>query len=155
MAMAAAGADIVLLGADRIALSGAVSNKTGSLAAVLCAKHCLSSVFPRVVVLGETEKIASPADPDAHVVEENDPTQVSSAWLSSSSSDRVRAAAAALDSFDTCMKGTFTVRNVPFEWVPPELVDVYVTEKGVWTLQDIEHHSRALGQEEERLFGDL
>ena len=47
------------------------------------------------------------------------------------------------------------VRNVFFEWVPPRLVDVYVTEHGRWTVEDISRHSARLGGEQERLFKHL
>lgn len=82
VSMAANGVDVVLLGADRI-----VSNKTGSLPAVLAAKRNTllgqedSSTSDRrtakVIVLGETEKNATPGATHKHVVEDNDPTQLS------------------------------------------------------------------------------
>lgn len=174
-AMAAKGADVVLLGADRIASSGAVSNKTGSLPAALGAKQstflshgadhssssALGSRAAQVIVLGETEKIATPGDPHAHIVEDMDPTQLSRDWHSSFNSRRIRDAAACLDGVTAAASGQMNtntqvqVHNVFFEWVPPELVDAYITEKGVWTLQDIGMHSTALGREEERMFGGI
>jgi translation initiation factor 2B subunit (eIF-2B alpha/beta/delta family) len=58
-ALASSGVDILLLGADRIAASGAVSNKTGSLPASLSVRHI--SPVAKVVVLSELEKVARPA----------------------------------------------------------------------------------------------
>ncbi|KAK4119082.1 nagb/rpia/CoA transferase-like protein, partial [Parathielavia appendiculata] len=63
-ALASSDIDLLVLGADRIAASGAVSNKTGSLPAALSAKHV--SPTAKVVVLGESDKIAPPGRPDDH-----------------------------------------------------------------------------------------
>lgn len=168
-ALAAAGADVVLLGADRIASTGAVSNKTGSLPAVLCAKagsgSSAPSRTPQVVVLGETDKIATPGDPREHVVEDNNPAQLTRDWHSSCNSQRVRDAAdtlasamaateAATDS-DAAPTLDVQVRNVSFEWVPPSLIDAYVTEHGVWTVEAIGRQSAKLAEDEARFFNDL
>lgn len=141
-ALAAKDIDMVLLGADRIAEDGAVSNKTGSLPAVLSAKHV--SAKAKTVILSESEKVALPGAAHAHVEEDNEPTQLSRAWQADFNSQRVRTAA-----------GTASIRNVFFEWVPPELVDVYVTEQGGWTVHDIRKLSETLRGEEERLFKDI
>ncbi|OAA60494.1 DUF21 and cbs domain containing protein [Niveomyces insectorum RCEF 264] len=164
-ALAAEGVDVVLLGADRIAASGAVSNKTGSLPAVLSAKQQQQqqSAGVKVVVLGETEKIATPGDPHAHVVEDNDPVQVTRAWHSGDNSTRVRSAGDRLDRAlatggDDKSNNTAVhvrVHNIFFEWVPPALVDAYVTEQGRWSVEDISRHSAALGEKEARFFQDL
>ncbi|KAJ9144218.1 Nagb/rpia/CoA transferase-like protein [Pleurostoma richardsiae] len=190
-ALAASSADVVLLGADRVASSGAVSNKTGSLPAVLSAKH-VSAGKCRTVVLSESEKVAPPGSPAEHVVEDNDAGQLVEAWQAGLNSERVRQAAGTLSQVRTAERsaakegeqeqqqqeqedqgggsvGTagggagavggdtvrVEVRNVFFEWVPAELVDGYVTENGLWTVDDIEKHSAMLGAEQERLFGDL
>ncbi|TPX13685.1 uncharacterized protein E0L32_005888 [Thyridium curvatum] len=162
-AIAAEGVDIVLIGADRIASSGAVSNKTGSLPAVLSAKHVSPSA--KTVVLGESEKVAPPGDPREHVVEDNDPMQLVRAWEAGQNGERVRSAATGLSAavgrgLDRHQAGgldgvAVQIRNVFFEWVPPDLIDVYVTEFGVWRLEDIAKHSENLGAEEQRLFKDL
>ncbi|KAJ2895965.1 hypothetical protein MKZ38_006012 [Zalerion maritima] len=74
---AARGADMVLLGADRISETGAVSNKIGSLPAVLTAKHVSKEI--KVVVLGESEKVAS----GEGVEEENAAAEIVDAWRTS------------------------------------------------------------------------
>jgi translation initiation factor 2B subunit (eIF-2B alpha/beta/delta family) len=155
------GIDLVLLGADRIASSGAVSNKTGSLPAILSAKH-VSHNKARVIVLGESEKVAPPGRPEEHVVEDNDPAQVSRAWQAEYNGARVRAAA---EAFQNLGQGSdmenengrvkVEIRNVFFEWVPASLVDVYVTEHGEWTQGEIARQSESLKAEEARLFGSL
>jgi len=158
-ALAAAGIDVVLVGADRISASGSVSNKTGSLPAVLSARHASPDV--KTVVLSESEKIAPPGAEEEHVVEENDPAQLESAWKGEFNNARVRVAAASLaralgDSASGGFDGVEVgVSNVFFEWVPHSLVDTYVTEFGVWTRHDIVTHSERLGAEEKRLFGDF
>lgn len=162
-ALAAQDVDIVLLGADRIAGSGAVSNKIGSLPAVLCAKQPGS--VAKVVVLGETDKIASPGDPQQHVMEDNDPSQLTGAWTDGSSSARVRSAAGAVLDTATasCSAGQsesrapvqVQVRNVFFEWVPPELIDAYVTETGVWTVAEIRDRSKVVGEAKAKMFDSV
>lgn len=159
-AIAADGVDIVLLGADRIAESGEVSNKTGSLPAVLSAKHV--SPEAKTVIVSESEKVAPPGAAGAHVVEDNDPTQLARAWQAAYNSSRVRdaagtvthVAATAAVATATCQQHV-DIKNVFFEWVPPGLVDVYVTERGVWTVADVRNLSEALGSEERRLFRDI
>lgn len=161
-ALASADIDVVLLGADRIAESGAVSNKTGSLPAVLSAKHV--SPKAKTVVISESEKVAPPGAARAHIVEDNDPTQLSRAWKADFNNERIKSAAGTVSHGtdddeaearragpgDTAVR--VEICNVFFEWTPPELVDVWVTEKGVWTVRDIREASQTLGIEEERFF---
>lgn len=155
-ALAAAGVDVVLLGADRIAASGAVSNKTGSLLAVLSAKYVCPAA--RVVVLGESDKVAPPGRPEDHVVEENDPSQISRAWRHDCNGPRVRSGAAVCERIGpgTAAGGVAVeIRNVFFEWVPANLIDVYITESGGWTVQEIWERSWKLDAEEKRLLASL
>ncbi|KAF3761422.1 nagb/rpia/CoA transferase-like protein [Cryphonectria parasitica EP155] len=162
-ALASEGVDIVLLGADRIAESGAVSNKTGSLPAVLSARHTSSKA--KIVVLGETEKVAPSGAACAHVVEDNAPTQLYRAWLAGHNSERIQSAAAGTVSNSLGSENAVAtqpgpgepaahvgIRNIVFEWVPPELIHVYITEQGVWEIGDIHALSETLATEEERLF---
>lgn len=171
-ALASDDVDIVLIGADRIADTGAVSNKTGSLPAILSAKHV--SPKAKTVIVSETEKVATPGAAAAHVVENNNPAQLMHAWTAGFNSERIRNAAGTIPSgagggtvhssaYDThhdSYKGSgdvveVHVRNVFFEWVPPDLVDVYITERGQLTVADIAKHSQTLGTEEERFFRDI
>ncbi|KAK0710284.1 hypothetical protein B0T26DRAFT_654528 [Lasiosphaeria miniovina] len=168
-ALAAQGVDVVVIGADRIASSGAVSNKTGSLPAVLSVKYVNAGSGgsfsgqeggARVVVLGETDKIAVPGRPEEHVVEDNDASQLSRSWAVEDNSARVRDAATALQSLrtdsSTGSRGPkVSIRNVFFEWVPAGLIDVHITESGQWSVQDISKHSEKLRDEEGRLLSGL
>lgn len=170
-ALASEDVDVVLIGADRIAESGAVSNKTGSLPAVLSARHI--SPGAKTVILSESGKVAPPGDAAAHVVEDNGPTQLVRAWMADFNGERIRKAAGTLPSAPAGEQEDgqshpdvplgknndevvqVDIRNVLFEWVPPELIDVYVTEQGLWTVADIQKQSETLGIEEERFFGDI
>lgn len=160
-ALASKAVDVVIIGADRIASNGAVSNKTGSLPTILSARHIasLSGNEVKVIVLGESEKVAPPGSPDEHVVEDNDPAQLSRAWSAEYNSERVRHGASRLAemSHEGHSEGSVEVKvhNVFFEWVSPELIDLYMTEFGQWTVEDIAKHSDRLAAEEKRLFGDL
>ncbi|KAK3303855.1 uncharacterized protein B0T15DRAFT_286124 [Chaetomium strumarium] len=153
-ALAASDIDVVLLGADRISASGDVSNKTGSLPAVLSAKHVCPGA--KVFVLGESDKIAPPGRREDHIVEDNDPSQISRAWQAEYNSGRVRGAAAAIrNSSSRDGRVKIEIRNIFFEWVPAGLVDAYVTQSGLWTVQQIAQHSEKLQAEQERFFGSL
>ncbi|KAH8902150.1 nagb/rpia/CoA transferase-like protein, partial [Coniochaeta sp. PMI_546] len=153
-ALASKGVDVVIVGADRIASNGAVSNKTGSLPTILSARHIakLEGTSVKIIVLGESEKVAPPGSPEEHVVEENDPSQLSRAWSAEYNSARVRHGRRNDFADDTI---EVAVHNVFFEWTSAELIDLYMTEFGQWTVEDISKHSKRLATEEERLFGDL
>ncbi|GAD98786.1 hypothetical protein PVAR5_7487 [Paecilomyces variotii No. 5] len=148
-ALAAKDVDVLVLGADRIASSGDVSNKTGSLPAVLSAKYVNPVV--KVVVLSELEKVAEPGSVTEHVVEENEPTEVISSWKA----DGVKG-------FDVIegqlRKGNgdnaaLSVKNIYFEWVPADFIDSYICEEGSWNTSHIKERSAWVGEQIDRLFG--
>ncbi|KAI0602058.1 translation initiation factor eIF-2B subunit family protein [Biscogniauxia sp. FL1348] len=151
-ALAARDVDVLLLGADRVSSAGDVSNKIGSLPAVLSARH----VSPRskVIILSETEKIASPGSMDEHEAEENDPAELTRAWQGNVKGIGV---------IDNALRTAHSspepreviVKNVYFEWVPSHLINAYATEEGIWTLDDIAKRSLWIGKEMERFFKDL
>lgn len=129
-ALASKDVDFVLLGADIIDKHGNVSNKTGSLPAILCAKHV--SPFCKVIVVAENDKIM-PFDPPGH--EENDPNELSSAWA------------------QTTRLGTnVTVKNIYFEWVPSHLIDGYFTDYGELTRTDISKWAQGVGERATAMF---
>ena len=133
----------------------------------------------KVLVLGDTEKIAPPGRPEEHVVEDNDAGQVISGWRSAgTTSQRIKAASEVMERHivggaenvhvpsgcDTRKekdKGEgenlvrVVVRNVSFEWCPPELIDGYITEQGEQTVHDIARRSQELADKERRIFGTL
>ena len=136
-----AGVGVILLGADRVNANGDVSNKTGSLPAVLSARHASPGV--KVAVLSDTEKVAGPGAPEEHVVEDNDPRELTSAW------DHLglQEAGKLLTSQDFVR-----VRNVYFEWVPANLIDTYITELGCWSTDEIIHKSNSVNEASDRFF---
>lgn len=152
-ALASSNIDLVVLGSDRIAASGDVSNKTGSLPAVLSARYV--SPTARVVLLAESGKIALPGRPEDHVVEDNGPSEVRQAWQSQYNSPRVGSSLKYTKSPDSSRAIKIEIRNVFFEWVSARLIDTYVTESGEWTIQQIAEHSARLETEERRFFGSL
>ncbi|KAL7931507.1 hypothetical protein V8C35DRAFT_309693 [Trichoderma chlorosporum] len=135
-ALASQNAHLLLLGADLIDKSGNVSNKTGSLPAVLAAKHVSPRV--KVVVLSEKEKVM-PFDPPGH--EENDGEELVRGWRE-------------MLGPEIELRGV-SVKNVYFEWVPARLVDVYLTEDGVEGAEHVEAWAREVQQKADRFFDHL
>ncbi|KAI1263224.1 hypothetical protein F5Y18DRAFT_395043 [Xylariaceae sp. FL1019] len=138
VARAAQGVDLVLLGADRISSQGDVSNKVGSLPAVLAARHVAPKA--QVVVLSDMDKIAEPQTLDEHHDEENDPSELTNAW------NAVKGAR------EVAKKETIVVKNPYFEWVPANLINAYVTEQGTWNVDQISERAQWIAQEKKRLF---
>ena len=133
-------ADIVLLGADRIARSGAVSNKTGSLTAAICARH--ENPQALVVALSGVEKItATEAQPDDEPCESHSHDDLSGAWGKHVT--------------DALNNHEIDVRNDWFEWVPRELIDVYVTDEGVKKRDEIVAQAEEVGLLQAGLFGEI
>ncbi|KMU83166.1 hypothetical protein CIHG_00948 [Coccidioides immitis H538.4] len=143
VAILARDADIVLLGADRISGSGDISNKTGSLPAVLCAKSVSNKAV--VIALSDIEKVAKPGRMDEHEEEDNNPTELVNAW-SPQAQECISQKA---------WKEMVRVRNVYFEWVPANYIDHYLCETGVLCVDDIRKQSEWVLQAEQRLFGDV
>lgn len=128
--------DIVLLGADRISAGGDVSNKSGSLAAALCAKQLNKDVA--VIVVSDIDKIAAP-ESEAHVPESHPSRELSSAWAPDARNK--------LEEQDSV-----EVFGEWFEWVPAKYVDSYVTEYGVLELSDVERVAREIQELDEYIF---
>ncbi|KFA62941.1 hypothetical protein S40285_04368 [Stachybotrys chlorohalonatus IBT 40285] len=134
-AIASRSIDMLLLGADLIDRAGRVSNKAGSLPAVLCARHVAPAA--KVVALAEKSKVL-PFDPPHQELEENDPGELVRAWGEARPSP-----------------GRVKVRNAYFEWVPQGLVDSYVTEDGVLTTGGIEAWATEERKRADGFFSDL
>ncbi|KAK8013840.1 hypothetical protein PG990_007136 [Apiospora arundinis] len=157
-ALASEGVDLVLLGADQISAAGDVSNKTGSLPAVLSAKHVAPDTL--VAVLSEVEKIAGPGVASDHAVEENDPAELTRAWQQCAvkGADVVMASTRSFPKqpgIANAAACTLEVKNIYFEWVPASLIGAYVTDEGVWSAAEIQKRSDRIGVEMQRFFGDL
>lgn len=141
-ALASQNAHILLLGADLIDHSGNVSNKTGSLPAVLAAKHVSPGV--KIVVVSEKEKIL-PFEPPGHD-EENDAGELVRSW-----GDVLGSASEGLEGK---LPGV-AVKNVYFEWVPAAMVDLYLTEDGIEGTQDVERWAGEVRQKADGFFDHL
>ncbi|KOS21754.1 Translation initiation factor eIF-2B subunit alpha [Escovopsis weberi] len=131
-AVAARGVHLVLLGADAIDGSANVSNKTGSLPAVLAARH----VAPggRVVVVSEMAKVLPFDAPDE---ERSNVEEMASSWQEP---DGERG---------------FAVESILFEWVDAALVDHFATERGVLTAAEISQRADEIKQGADRFFVDI
>ncbi|KAI0849189.1 nagb/rpia/CoA transferase-like protein [Daldinia vernicosa] len=152
-ALAADGIDIVVLGADRISTSGDVSNKIGSLPAILCQRHVAPKA--KVVILSETEKIARPGLIKDHLAEENSSTELIRTWKGIvKGADLVERILS--DSERDIIRGRkVRVRNSYFEWVPAMFIHAYITDEGLWSVENIIERSNWIGKETDRFFKDL
>ncbi|KAF2130611.1 nagb/rpia/CoA transferase-like protein, partial [Dothidotthia symphoricarpi CBS 119687] len=125
MRAAARDIDVMLLGAEQISSKGAVRNKTGTLAAVQCARMLNAGVA--VVVLSDMDKIAAPG-----------------AEIGASMRRNPHADPATMN----ILEG-----KTGIEWISAGLVDAYVTEKGIVNVGEIKVLARELGELEEYIFG--
>jgi translation initiation factor 2B subunit (eIF-2B alpha/beta/delta family) len=141
VAHAAQGADMVLLGADAIAQNGDVFNKTGSLPAILTAKHMSPGV--KIVVLSDKEKI-TPFSAPFHL--EHRPDEPLQAWgdLAPESGQ-----------YQSDAGVKFSVNNVRIERVPSSFIDYYVMEDGFRTSSDMPALAERVEKAAERYFSDL
>ncbi|KAF2647692.1 nagb/rpia/CoA transferase-like protein [Lophiostoma macrostomum CBS 122681] len=150
--------DILLLGADKISAKGDVSNKVGSLAAALCARHL--SPNTQIIVASDTDKIAPPthllhsadspkpsesASQVERVQHEHHPSEeLSATWHKKSRESLGRAE----------RDGTVQVHGEWFEWVPKEYIDVYVTDKGVLDREGVEEVALEVAELSRKIFGE-
>ncbi|KAL7760061.1 hypothetical protein ACKLNR_010151 [Fusarium oxysporum f. sp. zingiberi] len=136
--IAAKDIDIVLIGADLIDKTAAVSNKVGSLPVVLTAKYV--SPKAKIVILSEKEKVLPFAPPGQ---EENDSCEVMQAWGDLSSAAR------------EVPHSLVTVKNVYFEWVSPDLIDHYITEDGVTGRAGMSNYAQEVEKKADQYFTNL
>lgn len=136
-------ADLYLLAADRIYPNGDVSNKIGCLSAALLMRYHGVGEHKKTVVISTTDKISA-KDERCSSFEENDGWEVSAAWREKDDifdddvdNDKRKEGIIGGD-----VMGGMSVRNVYFETVPKDLIDVYLTEKGVVDLVEIKEKSK-------------
>lgn len=164
--LASEGVHLIVIGADRIASDGSVSNKTGSLSTLLAAQH--NAKEAKVVVLCDSEKVALPGLPEQHIVEDQGWEQVTRAWMGEGTSERIKGAARTVLNFvdatttrrnrDEDKEKTglkVQVKNISFEWCAGGFIDAYITEEGEWSAENMKKKSEALQELEKRLFGPL
>jgi translation initiation factor 2B subunit (eIF-2B alpha/beta/delta family) len=152
-ALAATNVEFVLLGADRLSSSGWVSNKTGSLPAVLSAKHASPSC--KVLVFSGLEKVAEPGAEHEHEPEENDYREVMTPWI--------ECGVRGVNILEEGIRGIppktancyIQVKNIYFEWVPSELIDGYICEKGMFSAAAIQKYAQEVRENSRAYFGSL
>ncbi|KAF3019753.1 hypothetical protein E8E14_010605 [Neopestalotiopsis sp. 37M] len=151
-AIAARGVHVFLIGADRISSEGDVSNKTGTLPAVLSTRHV--SPNAKIIVLSEVEKIAGPGSINEHCVEDNDPEELQESWKNTVKGANVLEKFTQKSHKDTTHSAA-SVKNIYFEWLPAQFVDAYITDEDSWSLNDIKAQSILIGQQTDRFFSGL
>jgi translation initiation factor 2B subunit (eIF-2B alpha/beta/delta family) len=119
MALAAADADLVLVGADALFRDGSFANKIGSLPLALCCRHVGTPYY----VVTELSKLY-PGDPDDVAMEQRPPAELVEDW-------------------ELWRSGRIGGRNQFFERVAAELVTAYLTDDGVLTPNALAHRPTA------------
>lgn len=151
VAQAAMGVDLFLLGADRIAADGSVSNKTGSLPAALMVRHMAPAA--ETIVVSEIHKVATESS-NEHNVENNEASEVMNAW---ERNDKTKGLDVVQGHFESDGFGqgrpTVNVQNVYFEWVPPSLINTYICEDGSKTPEDFQRQAQWVSEQCEMYFG--
>ncbi|KAK2748484.1 cytokinesis protein 3 [Myotisia sp. PD_48] len=145
--------DVVLLGADRISEFGDISNKTGSLPAVLCARAVSKNVS--VIVVSGIEKIARSRALDESLrteedEEENNPEELTELWDNCTCTDT----GSSSEAEDTGWREMVVVRNTYFEWVAARHIDWYISDEGKISKNYIAGRAQAMLAAEQELFGE-
>lgn len=117
MTMAAADADLVIVGADALFRDGSFANKIGSLPLALSCRYVDTPYY----VVTELTKLYR-GDPEDVAMEQRPPMEMAREW-------------------ELWTSGRLTVRNQFFERVPAELVTAYLTDEGLLTPEDLVHRS--------------
>jgi translation initiation factor 2B subunit (eIF-2B alpha/beta/delta family) len=113
MALAAAEADLVLVGADALFRDGSFANKIGSLPLALSCRHSGTPYY----VVTEISKLY-PGDPEDVAMEQRPPAELAEDW-------------------ELWQSGRLTARNQFFERVPADLVTAYLTDEGALTPEEL------------------
>lgn len=154
VAQAATGADLFLLGADRIAADGSVSNKTGSVPAALSMRFMAPDA--ETIVVSEIYKVAMHYNNNNSIMENNSPSEVMQTWEQNEMIKGFDIVQDRLEGSSGTKSGpTVNVQNVYFEWVPPGLIDRYICEDGIKTPDDFERQAQWVCRQCEVFFGDF
>jgi translation initiation factor 2B subunit (eIF-2B alpha/beta/delta family) len=119
VALAAADADLVLVGADALFCDGSFANKIGSLPLALSCRHVGTPYY----VVTELSKLYL-GDPVDVAMEQRPPAELVEDW-------------------ELWRSGRIGARNQFFERVPADLVTAYLTDGGVCTPDELAHRSTA------------
>lgn len=138
-------ADYIVIGSDKILQDGDVSNKIGSLPAVVMAKTLNANC--KVLAVFETNKILHSDFNSGHPkTEYNDPAEVTKAWPTNLLRDLREKQSQGFH---------LEVKNAYFEWVPARYIDRYISEEGALEVGDIAKLSVDSFNLEKGLFSDL
>lgn len=113
VAVAAARADLAIVGADALFVDGSFANKTGTLPLALACRHVGIPLY----VATEVSKLY-PGDPADVEMEQRPPVELHEGW-------------------ELAVTGRVQVSNQFFETVPAEFVTAYLTDRGVLTPQQL------------------
>ncbi|QWF21406.1 hypothetical protein KM427_21080 [Nocardioides sp. LMS-CY] len=113
VSLAAADADLVIVGCDALFVDGSFANKIGSLPLALACRHAGTPYY----VATEVSKLY-PGDPDDVAMEQRPSSEMAADW-------------------DLWASGRVEVRNQFFERVPADLVTAYLTDRGVLRPQEV------------------
>jgi len=86
---------------------------------------------------------------EEHPSEENDPAELTRAWKGN---------VTGAETLENALKNgdsRVAVKNAYFEWIPANLIDVYVTEEGLWDREKIQRRSDWIGAEVKEYFEQL
>jgi translation initiation factor 2B subunit (eIF-2B alpha/beta/delta family) len=119
IALAAADADLVLVGADALFRDGSFANKIGSLPLALSCRHAGTPYY----VVTELSKLY-PGNPEDVGMEQRPPAELVEDW-------------------DLWRSGRISARNQFFERVPADLVTAYLSDDGVLAPEELAHRSTA------------
>ena len=150
VAIASRNIDYLLLDADIISPNGNVSNKTGSLPAILVAKHISPKV--KVIVVAEKEKITPFGRDGSEASEKDDPEEVTkscSPVQGQNTGNNSITAQGELQGDESCEMAGFKKEHLGgknvFECVDSNLIDLYITEEGIMSRKEIQETARDVG----------
>jgi translation initiation factor 2B subunit (eIF-2B alpha/beta/delta family) len=138
MASIVTATNVLLLSADYIAANGNVCSKMGSLAAAICVKKLQPN--SKVVIIGDGDKIG-PMRPGELSTECHSVDVITKGWS--------RCTKEALQ----IVKDKIEIFTDSQEWVPKDLIDVYVTDSGLMDAEQLASYVEDISNLETALFG--
>ena len=144
-ALLARDVDFVVIGADKISHLGHVSNKVGSLPAILSAKAIAaisdSRRVPQIIVLSSMDKVSVPGSVNFHGEENNDIEEIVSGWADG-------------ETLITTLRDNpqAQISNIYFETIHRNYIDKYISERGVTDRKAFKQQSRYIQQLGDQIF---
>jgi translation initiation factor 2B subunit (eIF-2B alpha/beta/delta family) len=138
MASIVTATDVLLLGAEYIAANGDICSKMGSLATAICMGKLQPNA--KVVVIGDGDKIG-PMRPSELPTECHSVDAITKGWSCWTKE--------ALE----MVKDKIEIFTDSQEWVPKDLIDVYVTDSGLMDAEQLASYVEDISNMETALFG--